>query len=168
MKDERSEEEERSYLWNTFSWVDDDNTFAGSSCPGLNSPMHIDAMFLRQFVNGVISLNDAELDWSPLTLQGIKQYSVSVQDYKSPSVEQLGNIINFVESLGERSAVLVHCNAGMGRTGTVLASLLVWKYKLTANDAIKQVRALRKGSVQTYKQEEGVRAWAEYLKTTTT
>ena len=152
-----------SYLHNTFSWIDDAQRFAGSSCPGLNSPMQTDGEFLRTRVDGIVSLNDAELDWSPLTILGIKQISVNVRDYQPPSIEQMEQIVEFITHLGTDASVLVHCNAGMGRTGTVLASLLVWRNGLSADDAIRQVRTLRRGSVQTYKQEDGVRAWAAHL-----
>ena len=108
-------------------------------------------------------MNDAELDWSPLTSLGIHRLAVAVRDYQPPTVEQMHAIIKFIESLCPDAPVLVHCNAGMGRTGTVLASLLVWKEGLTAEDAIKKVRSLRRGSVQTFKQEDGVKAWAAAL-----
>jgi atypical dual specificity phosphatase len=155
--------QDESYLLRTFSWIDEDHLFAGSSCPGLNTSMGTDAKFLQTRVRGVISLNDSELDWSPLISVGIRQLSIAVPDYRAPTVEQMHIIVDFVQSLGTNSPVLIHCNAGMGRTGTVLASLLVWKRGLSAAEAIRQVRFLRKGSVQTYKQEEGVVAWAAAL-----
>jgi atypical dual specificity phosphatase len=151
---ETSSDSEASYLQNTFSWIDDGRLLAGSSCPGLNSSMGVDALYLKNIccIDGVVSLNDAELDWSPLIDIGMKQLSIGVSDYKPPTIEQMKDIVAFIERLGDKSRVLVHCNAGMGRTGTVLAGLLVYKYDIAVDDAIKQVRGLRRGSVQTYKQ----------------
>ena len=48
--------------------------------------------------------------------------------------------------------VFIHCYAGLGRTGTV-AALILMNYGLSARDAILQVRAARPGSVQSFEQE---------------
>jgi atypical dual specificity phosphatase len=155
-----------SYLTNTFSWVDETHLLAGSSCPGFNSSMEVDAEFLcQQNIKAVISLNDSVLDWLPLSSAGLKHIQFDVRDYKPPSLEQMINIIEFIElEVGKENALVVHCNAGMGRTGTVLAGLLMWRNKMTAADVIKLVRMKRRGSVQTYAQEEFlINKWEKYL-----
>ncbi len=157
------ENEVGSYLEKTFSWVDEMHHLAGSSCPALNTSMGVDAQFLKTRVKAVISLNDAELDWTPLIQEGIQHIAIKVPDYRAPTVEQMQTIVEFINRIGPNEPILVHCNAGMGRTGTVLASILVWKYGLSADEAIRIVRAKRRGSVQTFKQEDGVKAWAEFL-----
>jgi hypothetical protein len=48
---------------------------------------------------------------------------------------------------------MVHCAAGMGRTGTVLACYLVKYQKYSAKDAIEKVRTERPGSIQSEVQE---------------
>jgi ADP-ribosyl-[dinitrogen reductase] hydrolase len=48
--------------------------------------------------------------------------------------------------------VFIHCYAGLGRTGTV-AALILMQYGLSARDALQQVRAARPGSVQSMEQE---------------
>jgi atypical dual specificity phosphatase len=55
--------------------------------------------------------------------------------------------------------VAVHCTAGKGRTGTVLAAYLVTT-GLSAHAAIDRVRHLRPGSVETPDQEEAVEEFA--------
>jgi atypical dual specificity phosphatase len=44
--------------------------------------------------------------------------------------------------------VLIHCAAGLGRTGTALAAYLVVSKGLSAEEAIKAVRRLRPGSIE--------------------
>lgn len=159
-----SGEDDECYLKNTFSWIDEDHKLAGSSCPGLNSSMPIDAKFLKESgITAVISLNDSELEWAPLTDAGIKHLYIPVRDYQPPTIEQMQHIVDFIDTLGPDSRTLVHCNAGMGRTGTVLASLLVWRDGLSAQNAIKTLRTKRRGSVQTFKQEDGIKNWEKYL-----
>ena len=44
--------------------------------------------------------------------------------------------------------VAVHCHAGLGRTGVLIACYLVYGARLRANDAIRLVRNKRPGSIQ--------------------
>ena len=55
---------------------------------------------------------------------------------------------------GER--ILLHCAAGLGRTGTVAAGLLMLAGQ-SADSAIKQVRAARPGTVESASQEQFLR-----------
>jgi atypical dual specificity phosphatase len=49
----------------------------------------------------------------------------------------------------------VHCGAGIGRTGTILACYLVTQ-GLSAHDALTRIRRLRPGSVETPEQEDAI------------
>lgn len=51
---------------------------------------------------------------------------------------------------GER--LFLHCYAGLGRTGTV-ASLILMQYGFSPRDAMRAVRAVRPGSIETFTQE---------------
>lgn len=52
--------------------------------------------------------------------------------------------------------VAVHCMHGHGRTGTMLACYLVKSMNLSGIDAIKKIRKLRQGSIETHEQEKAV------------
>ena len=49
----------------------------------------------------------------------------------------------------------IHCGAGLGRTGTLLACYFVSK-GMTAKNAVARVRRLRPGSIETAEQERAV------------
>jgi atypical dual specificity phosphatase len=59
---------------------------------------------------------------------------------------------------------LVHCAAGKGRTGALLAAYIVKKQNLTAKQAIEKIRIMRPGSVQSIMQETALSMYEKYLK----
>jgi ADP-ribosyl-[dinitrogen reductase] hydrolase len=52
--------------------------------------------------------------------------------------------------------VVIHCLGGLGRTGTIAARLLV-EFGFTPDGAIRAVRTVRPGSIETRKQEDYVK-----------
>lgn len=60
--------------------------------------------------------------------------------------------------LRQGGSVFLHCYAGLGRTGTV-ASLILMQHGVSAHDAIRQVRAVRPGSIETLEQEHYLSRW---------
>jgi atypical dual specificity phosphatase len=60
----------------------------------------------------------------------------------------------------DRERVVVHCHAGLGRTGTVLAALLVWE-GAEARTAIAHVRSVNPRFIQSEAQLAFIRRFAE-------
>jgi atypical dual specificity phosphatase len=86
-----------------------------------------------------------------------------IPDFAAPDAATLARCVSFVETMLSGSApVVVHCFAGYGRTGTVLAAVLAAS-GMAPDDAIREIRTVRPGSIETWEQEAAVRAFAESL-----
>ena len=114
----------------------------------------------RQGIELVISLTEDPLrrDW--VNDAGLLVVHVPVVDMEAPSQEQLDRALSAIKRAHERNmGVAVHCTAGLGRTGVILACYFVTK-GMTAKNAIARVRRLRPGSVETDEQAEAVAEFA--------
>ena len=62
-----------------------------------------------------------------------------------------------VESLRSGRRLIVHCAAGLGRSGMVAAKILT-TFGMSADDAIALVRKCRPGTIETQQQADYVRS----------
>ena len=83
-------------------------------------------------------------------------YHEPLEDMEPPTQEQLDRCVSaIVRANAQNMGVAVHCGAGLGRTGVVLAAYFVAR-GLSAQSAIARVRRLRPGSVETDEQADAV------------
>ena len=95
---------------------------------------------------------------------GIRELHLPVPDFTPPTPEQIDQAIAAIDEVIESGRkVAVHCVAGLGRTGTVLACYLVSKGD-DPDQAIDRIRALRPGSIETQGQVRAIHAYAEMLR----
>ncbi len=105
-------------------------------------------------IGAIVSLTEFPIHESLVKEFGFEVIHISLKDYETPSLEQIEVFLEFAKKLKARGKKLVvHCDAGIGRTGTMLACYLVNK-GYDAIDAIKEVRKKRPGSIETIGQEE--------------
>ncbi len=90
---------------------------------------------------------------------GLEDYNEPVRDFTAPTQEQIDKIITYIDSHLERGVpVGVSCNAGIGRTGVILACYLVHK-GFTAKDAIEVVRKKRDRVPEVPEQTEAIKEY---------
>ena len=105
-------------------------------------------------------LTDGAHDADALAAAGLRQLHLPVRDFAAPAPAQLDAGVQAIEAeLRGDGAVAVHCRAGLGRTGTLLACYLIAQ-GLSAERAIARVRRCRPGSIESWQQAEAVRAFA--------
>lgn len=115
-------------------------------------------------IRAVVSLTSTPLPPDAISRYGFDFLHSHISS--APSPLQLSEIIDFIQARNaESKPALVHCGEGKGRTGTVLAAYLV-SGGLTADEAIKRVRELRPGSIQTLEQENSIRLYEKTLRKT--
>ena len=127
-----------------FSWVDD--YVAGSS-----RPMTLEQLkwIKEQEIEVIISLTENPLPEEWVKGLGFRYFHIPIMDHSAPSPETLKRITDLMlKQIREGKKILVHCAAGLGRTGTVLAAYFIAKKQLSAEEAMKLVRKLRPGSIE--------------------
>jgi len=117
----------------------------------------------RAGINAVVSLTERPISGSEefnpyyYNIPMINGEPVSPQVLELATVK-IGNLIK------SGQCVLVHCSAGLGRTGMVLASYFIYINHMDPDKAVEKVRAIRPGSLEDSKQVESVFKFAEWMK----
>lgn len=103
-------------------------------------------------VQAVVSLLNLQSDRLVFQTAGFDFLCLPIPDGGAPSLEQARTFTRFVDSCREREkAVAVHCEAGIGRTGTMLAAYLILK-GTKPEYAISRVRAAEPAAIETHVQ----------------
>jgi len=142
-----------------FSWIIEEK-LAGSAIP--TSKEEVDWV-KQEGVKSIVTIREEPLEdeW----IKDVNYLHVHSNDMGIPEFSDLVNSVDFIhQRITNDEPVMVHCLAGLGRTGTILACYLI-KYKdMTANDAIKKVRQERHGSIQSFSQEEIIFRFEKFVR----
>uniref|UniRef100_A0A8C3T1X3 Protein tyrosine phosphatase domain-containing protein 1 n=1 Tax=Chelydra serpentina TaxID=8475 RepID=A0A8C3T1X3_CHESE len=94
---------------------------------------------------------------------GIYFYNFGWKDYGVASLTTILDMVKVMAFALQEGRVAVHCHAGLGRTGVLIACYLVFATRMTADQAILFVRAKRSNSIQTRGQLVCVREFTQFL-----
>ena len=142
-----------------FSWIIE-NKLAGSAIPPSIDEVQ---WAIEQGVKSIVTIREDPLDddW----VKDVNYLHVSSNDMGVPEFADLTFAVDFIHRrITNSEPVMVHCLAGMGRTGTILACYLIKYQKMSANEATEKVRKERPGSIQSYPQEEIIFRFEKFLK----
>ena len=142
-----------------FSWLIE-GKLAGSAIP-----TSIDEIqwIIDQGVKSIVTVREEPLDneW----IKDVKYLHVTSNDMSVPPFVDLVSSVDFIHRrITNDEPVMVHCLAGMGRTGTLLACYLIKHQKMSADEALQKVREERPGSIQSFPQEEIIFQFEKSLK----
>lgn len=138
---------------------------AGSGHPGYGGELIAALTALeKNGVKSILSLTEEPLELPALREFGFAYQHLPVEDFTAPTQQQIESAVRFIDQgINRNEGVLVHCRAGIGRTGTILACYLVSR-GLEPSAAIEQVRQTRPGSCEVYAQEFAVHQYARRLR----
>ncbi len=125
-----------------------------------------DLRWLRQHgIDVLVSLTEYPAPRHWINEAGIMSVHIPVEDMSAPSEQQFDLILETIRKANQSGmGIAVHCAAGRGRTGTVLAAYFV-SQGLSAIEAVEKVRKLRPGSIETAEQVLAVEAFSRKFMT---
>ena len=137
-------------------WWIEEPTLLGSSNP---TSRELEELY-REGFRTIISLLDEDeqtpdYDIIEIEAKGFKRYSIPIQDFTAPVLADFKRFADIVIDSLKHGKVLVHCQAGLGRTGTMAAAYWI-KKGLSANEAIKKIRNSMPGAIEIPEQEESL------------
>jgi len=125
-----------------FHWIID-GTLGGSRGPSSRADL---LKLKKKGIGALVRLvepHESRLTGNKIRETGLEDYNEPVKDHTAPTPQQIDSIIQYIdEHLVAGVPVNVSCNAGIGRSGTVLACYLVHQ-GLTTKDALKTVNEKR-------------------------
>ncbi|XP_068453292.1 protein tyrosine phosphatase domain-containing protein 1 [Clinocottus analis] len=90
-------------------------------------------------------------------------YNFGWSDYGVANLTTVLDMVKVMAFALQDGKIAVHCHAGLGRTGVLLACFLAYATRMNANQAILYVRAKRPNSIQTRGQLRCVRDFVQFL-----
>jgi len=114
-----------------------------------NQPSHSPEFYLPVLsamgVSAIVRLNKNHYDKTVFTSNGINHYDLYFSDGTIPTQSIVDQFLSIFEK--EKAVIAVHCKGGIGRTGTLISTILIKHYNFDAQEAVAWTRLCRPGSV---------------------
>lgn len=111
-------------------------------------------------------LPESGLSYNPelLNYHEISFYNFSWRDHQTTSINKIMKIITVIEKVNKKGGkVLVHCHAGLGRTGIICCCAMIKLDNITAKEAIAKFQNSRYSSLKSKHQKETIINFEKYI-----
>ncbi len=155
-----TEDEKREIILLNFSW------FIENKLAAMPYPLSEVAFTLlhQMGIRAILNLSELSYPYQTPVALGMLTRHIPVPDFTAPTLQQAQEAVAMISScLENQQPVAVHCMAGLGRTGTMLACYLV-SSGTPASKAIMRIRRWRPGSIETKDQEAVVYEYERLIK----
>jgi len=150
-----------------FAWLID-GRLAGTPRPGLVRPVDYELALLRDLgISRLINLADRPFDPKLAASFGMRVYHEPIPDMYPPSMPQAASLCQKIDAwLRAGEVIAIHCHAGLGRTGTMLAAYWIHVQAdcTSGEQALQHVRQRHAGWVQSVEQIEFLDHFAQVFK----
>jgi len=156
-----TEEEKRQIILPHFDWLLE-NKLAAMAYPESEDAF---TLLYRIGIRAVLNLAEALYPYEAPNTTGMLTRHIPVADFTAPTLQQVKQAFAMISSCLDRDMpVAVHCRAGLGRTGTILACYLVG-IEMPANNAMIIIREWRPDSIEGPDQEAVVYEYERFITT---
>lgn len=144
-----------------FCWIIHQK-LAGAGQPGLTRDIEEDYNYYKsQGISVIVNLTENIILPSPAKY-GFREEHFPINDMSTPNIEAMHKLCQkILRAINAGEKVLLHCKAGLGRTGTILACCLILQGE-NAQDALQYIRSKNSNYVQTFEQEDFIRNYEFY------
>ena len=138
------------------SWWIDELLILGSSNPTTGQLKRL----YQEGFRSIISLLDERkqsphYDIEEVEAMGFRLFSIPLEDFSAPMLDDFKAFLKAVHHALNQGKVLIHCQAGLGRTGIMAAAYWIDK-GLSVNEAIKKIRKSNPNIIASDEQENSL------------